>query len=330
MKRSQKRILSISIILIVVLLVVGYMKFFNGTGIYLSTGMKKTELVKVDGNVGYTFEANLLMSDAKKQYEKIFGTDVWNQQINGISFADYTKDQIRSKMIRIQCMNVYAEEKGVVLSRDEKEAVSHAVDEYMAGLTETQIDALSITKDKLNDMFTDFAVAQRVYNDMISVMNIEVSSDDARVIDIQYLCTESQDDINKAKTELAAGSSFYTVVNKYNTGDKYEYELKRGEMNEAFEKAAFNLKSGETSDVIEVDGKYYLIKCTSDNDKVKTEVNKTTLLSQKQLEQFNETFEEYESKIYVEWNNSQWEKMQVSANEVYGVNFEEIFNQYLK
>lgn len=328
MKRSQKRILIISIILIIVLLVVGYMKFFNGTFVYLSTGMKKNELMKVKENVTYTFEAKLLMSDAKQQYEEVFGSSVWTEEIDGVTFEEYAKDQIREKLIRVRCMNVMAKEKGVVLSRDEKEAVSHAVDEYMAGLTKEQISSLEITTEKLNEMFTDFAVAKRLYNDMVSVMNIEVSSDDARVIDIQYICTESKEDAQAAKETLAVGNSFYTVVNKYNTGDEYEYELKRGEMSEEFENAAFNLKSGETSDIIEAEGKYYIIKCTSDNDKVKTEVNKSTLLAEKQLEQFNKTFEPYEAKIYVEWNDSQWEKIKVSANEVYAVNYEEIFNAY--
>lgn len=330
MKRKHKRLLSVSIILFIVLLVAGYMKFFNGTLIYLSTGLKNTELFKVNDNVTYTFEANLLMSDARAQYEKVFGSDVWSQEIDGKTFEEYVKDQIRTKLIRVRCMNEMAAEKGAVLSRDEKDAVSRAVDEYIAGLTPEQIEELGVTKDNLKEMFTDFAIAQRLYNDMTSVMDIEVSADDARVIDIQYISSDSRSDLESAKAELAAGNSFYTVVNKYNAGGSYEYELKRGEMNEAFENAAFNLKSGETSEIIEADGKFYIIKCTSDNDKVKTEVNKTTILAKKQLEQFNSTFEKYEADIYVEWNDRQWKKMSVSANDVYAVSFEEVFQANLK
>lgn len=330
MKRKHKRLLSVSIILVIVLLVMGYMKFFNGTLIYLSTGLKNTELFKVNDNVTYTFEANLLMSDARAQYEKVFGSDVWGQEIDGKTFEEYVKDQIRTKLIRVRCMNEMAAEKGAVLSRDEKDAVSRAVDEYIAGLTPEQIEELGVTKDNLKEMFTDFALAQRLYNDMTSVMDIEVSADDARVIDIQYISSDSRSDLENAKAELAAGNSFYTVVNKYNAGGNYEYELKRGEMNEEFEDVAFNLKSGETSEIIEVDGKFYIIKCTSDNDKVKTEVNKTTILAKKQLEQFNSTFEKYEAGIYVEWNDKQWKKMSVSANDIYAVSFEEVFQANLK
>lgn len=330
LKRGQKRIIHISIILVIVLLVVGYMKFFNGSVLYLSTGMKPTELAKIQGNIIYTFEAKVLMSDAKQQYESVFDSSVWTEEIDGTTFEQYVKDQIRAKMIRVRCMNELAKDKGVVLSRDENLAVKNAADQYMFGLTDEQIEAMGVTNEHLLAMFTDFAIAQKLYDDMVSVMDIEISADDARVINIQYICSETRSDIESAKEMLDSGSSFYTVVNQYNTGDNYEYELKRGEMNEAFENAAFELKSGETSDVVEADGKYYLIKCTSDNDKMKTEVNQMTLLTQKQLEQFNKEFEEYESRIYVEWNDTQWEKMHISANESYDVNFEEVFNEYLR
>ena len=61
---------------------------------------------------------------------------------------------------------------------------------------------------------------------------------------------------------------FYVVAKDYN-GEEYERECRRGELDENFENAAYNLKSGEVSDIVESDGRYYIIKCNSDNDKSK-------------------------------------------------------------
>ena len=47
-------------------------------------------------------------------------------------------------------------------------------------------------------MFTEFAIAQKLYDDLTSSMDIEVSADEARVIDIQYIVSDSEEDINKA------------------------------------------------------------------------------------------------------------------------------------
>ena len=38
-------------------------------------------------------------------------------------------------------------------------------------------------------------------------------------------------------------------------------------MDSKFEEAAYALSTGEMSNIVEAEGKYYIIRCTSDNDK---------------------------------------------------------------
>ena len=155
---------------------------------------------------------------------------------------------------------------------------------------------------------------------------IEISADDSRVINIQYIVTDSKDEIEKAYAELKEGNSFFAIAKKYNSDGEYEYELRRGEMDSKFEEAAYALSTGEMSSIVEAEGKYYIIRCTSDNDKAKTEVNKSAILADKKLAAFNEKFEEYEAGKYVEWNDSEWKKLSVSSAVIYNVKFEDIFN----
>ncbi len=326
MKRKKKRIVTFLIIAIAAVAVFVFMRFFNGNGLYISTGMGKNVLAKVDGQKTYTMDAAVLMSDAKSQYEEMFTSSIWSQQIDGKSFEEYIKDQIRVKLIRVRCMNAMAKEKGIVLGREEKDGVKKAAEQYYNALTEEQRSRYDMTEDKVNQMFTEFAIAQKLYNDQTSLMNIEVSADDSRVINIQYIVTDTREDIEKAYAELKEGNSFFAIAKKYNSDGEYEYELRRGEMDKNFEDAAYALATGETSDIVEADAKYYIIRCTSDNDKAKTEVNKSSILADKKLAAFNEKFEEYEAGKYVEWNNREWAKLSVSDAVVYDVKFEDIFN----
>lgn len=151
-ERRKKRIVTILIIAAAVAAVLVFIKFFNGNGLYISTGMGKNVLAKVDGQKTYTMDAAVLMSDAKSQYEEMFGSSIWTQQIDGKTFEEYIKDQIRVKLIRVRCMNVMAKEKGVVLGREEKEGVKKASEEYYNALTNEQRSKYSITEDKLNQM----------------------------------------------------------------------------------------------------------------------------------------------------------------------------------
>ena len=130
---------------------------------------------------------------------------------------------------------------------------------------------------------TEFAIASKLYNDVTSLMDIEVSSDDARVINIQYIVTDSKEEIDKAYAELNEGNSFFAIAKKYNADGEYEYELRRGEMAKAFEDTAYSLSTGQTSGIVEADGRFYIIRCTSDNDKAKTEVNKSSNLEKKEV-----------------------------------------------
>ena len=112
--------------------------------------------------------------------------------------------------------------------------------------------------------------------------------------------------------------------------EESETECKRGEMEQAFETAAFNLKTGETSSIVEAGGKYYIIRCTSDNEKSKTEANKTALMDEKKLEYFNSVFESYEASKYVEMNKKVWNSKKTANATELPVSFETVFNELVK
>ena len=328
MKRMSKSIIGIAVAVLIVALFAVYIKFFNGSIIYISTGLGKNTILNAKNQKTPTYEADILMSDAKSEYEDVFGSDIWSQTIDGVTFEDYAKDQIRTKLIRVRCMNVYAKQRGVVLSRVQKENVENAAKEYLEKLSDDKKNSLGLTQEKMEKMFTEFAVAKTLFDDMTSTIVDEISADDARVINVQYIVCDNQNDITAAKQELDDGEVFYSVMSKYSNTTDYECVLKRGEMDEAFEKAAFDLKSGEVSKIVSADEKYYIIKCVSDNEKAKTEANKASIADEKKLAYFNEAFKDFETSIYVEFNNKVWKNKSMSGAAVLDVNFYNIFESY--
>ena len=108
-------------------------------------------------------------------------------------------------------MNSMAKERGVVLGREEKNETAKAAEQYFDGLTEEQKSQYDITEDKVNQMFTEFAIASKLYNDVTSLMDIEVSSDDARVINIQYISTYFEDSYC-SNLSLNASNFFFSRI----------------------------------------------------------------------------------------------------------------------
>ena len=88
MKRGKKRIIGLVIFAVAVALIAGYIKFFNGTFLYISTGLKDDVVLKAGNSKAYTWEADILLSDAKKEYENVFGSGVWSQSMEGVNMDD--------------------------------------------------------------------------------------------------------------------------------------------------------------------------------------------------------------------------------------------------
>ena len=239
-KQRKKKLIAVVIVALVSLLIFGYIKFFNGTFIYISTGFGKDGLLKTGNKKASVMEADILLADAKSEYEDLFGTDIWNQSVGDVKFDEYVKEQVKAKLERVYCMNVLADKKGVVLSRNQKTAVSDAAEEYYNSLSDEKRNEFNITKEKLVNMFTSFAIADTLYNDLTDNLDIEVSYDEARVITVQYICADTLEDIKKAQERLDNKEIFYVVAKDYN-GEEYERECRRGELDENFENAAYNL-----------------------------------------------------------------------------------------
>ena len=228
MRRRKRRIILITAILLAAVFLFGYMKFFNGSFIYISTGIRKNEFFKVGDLKADICEADILLSDARREYEKLFGADIWNEKIGDVTFDDYVKEQVKAKLERIYCMNLLAKEKGTVLSRTQKEGVANAVDTFYAGLSSDEISQYSITKDKLTSMFTNFAVAESLYSDITSGQNTEVSYDDARVIQIQYICTDNESDIKEARKRIDNNAIMFYKDGSYFKGSMNEDKWYKG------------------------------------------------------------------------------------------------------
>ena len=97
MKRRKKPFIILAVILVVVLLVAGYIKFFNGRLIYFTTGMKNGELIKTAGQkTTYTCEADILMSDVKKEYEEMFGSNIWKEKIGMLILKAILRTRLRA------------------------------------------------------------------------------------------------------------------------------------------------------------------------------------------------------------------------------------------
>lgn len=327
-RRRKRNKISFLIFSGIVALIFLVMTFFNGKWFFLTRGMGEDELLKIEGEALSPADARVLLADARTQYESVFSSSVWEQEMSQEKFDTLAKEQVRIKMFRLTAMNCMANDRGVALSREERKGIAQAAEEYLAGLTQEQAERMGVSRSQMETLFTKFAIAKRMYNDITENLQIEVSADEARVILIQYIAVETKAAADEAMVKIANGDSFRVLAQQYNQREENSVTLKRGETEPVFEEAAFNLKSGEVSPVLQVGEKYYIIQCISDNEKSMSESNKAAIIDKRRLDAFNEIMEKYESRLFVEFDDAAWEMLSVSGAETLGISFDGIFSRY--
>lgn len=325
-RKRNRRAMIIGAIAIAVVLI--FALVFNGFLINLSFGLFGKDLVKVGNETLTTADAYVLLYDVKCEYEDVFGENVWNTKIGNMSANDYAKQQLMVKMQRLAAIANVAQKRGIVLTRDARNNVSKAATEYLNGVDKAIEDNLGISHEQMENLFSLFALAKQVYGDITDDLKVEVSADAARVITIQYVVTESEEDAKAALNRISDGEAFAVMIKDYGGSVDGSTVVKRGEMDKAFEDVAFELKAGEVSKIVNVGDKYYIIKCVSDNEKTLSDTNKVALINEKKLAEFNKIVEAYEIDALIELAEGKWEKINVADTPDLRVSFNEIFSKY--
>ena len=328
-KRSGKGYRAYSITVLAIIAVVIFAIFFNGRGVFITAGMKGDVVLSAGGvNISKT-AAEIFMSDEKKVYEDISSGETLSQTINGETIDEYLVNTVKGRLSRIAILNSYAKKNGIVLSSLEENNIKLAASAYIQSLSQEERASTGFKDEDVAEIFRQYTIANDTIDIITSKKTIEVSADDARVISIQYICADSEEDIKEAQTKISSGEAFSDVAAEYNGTTDTATDLKRGETDETFENVAFALKSGEISDIVQANDKYYIIKCSSDNEQSKTDANLELLKAEKKEEVFNESVLPLANSIYVDLNDGYWKNASLRSTQSLSARFDSIYEQYM-
>lgn len=318
--------------------------------IYITTGLKDTELFKLSGEACRLSEVLLVLMTEKSRYEEELGSDIWvseNWNID-ITLEDEIKQKVKNEMVELKSIARFADNQKLALSEDEKTAISNAAAEFYATFSDEQKELLGVTLEDIESLYTSFYKAEKVYEKLTADAEAEVSDEAARVIEVNYIfiatckLDENNNKIQYTEEELAAanekltkvqealsiGSDFKSLAEQYSDSTEYSRKFARGEMLESIEKVAFELKDGEISEAIQTDDGYYFLYCVSDYLKTETEVKKAEMENDIRKEAYNSIYTPFKSEQTLEFNSDRWEDIKLSDYEA--VDTTELYSIYNK
>lgn len=320
-----------------------------GTKVVLTTGFNKDEVFRIETSSCSLPEIMVYLTNIQNRYESVYGTEIWDTNVDGVTLEQNVKDIALAQIARIKTMNLMAKQYEVELSDEEKAQVENAANTYYSSLNDTEVEQMGVTEKTISELYTEFALAEKVYQYTIKDINPEISDDEARTITVQHILikTYALDGTGKKieYTEQAKrdayeeacevlklakeGEDFDELIRRYSEDDKSTYSFGKGEMSEAFETAAFNLGKDEISDIVETEFGYHIIKCLNTFNKDETDANKIKIVDQRRAEAFGQEYDAYVATLTRNLNEELWDSVGfIHDDEVKTMNFFDVYAEY--
>ena len=327
------RKLHITAFLLAVILACGSLSscsFLENTEFVFTTGLSGDQLFKIGKSVCTLPEAMIYVMDYQQQYESVYGVEMWEHDFGGVTLEEYVKDTIIAKLASVKAVTLLAGEYEVELDDDEEAAAVSAAQIYYYSLSAEQIEYMGLDLDTVAGLYGDHALSEKVYAVITSDVNTEISDDEARIITVQQILLETREEAEEVLEEIEAGEKdFATAASTYSLSDQVTVSIGRGDVDEAYEEAAFALENDGISGVIETDEGFYLIKCIDNYDQEATEANKVTMLEERCDEAFSSVYESFISQTSSQFNDSLWEEVSFSNwTGSFPENFLDIYEEY--
>lgn len=279
-------------------------------------------------------EMNIYLTNMANAYEATFGEQIWTTSAGNTTIEDAFKETVLAKVTRIKVLNLMAKEEKISLSGDEKKSLKKAAKAYMKTLSKNEKAELGADENLVYQMYSEYALAEKVYNSIVDEVNFEISDDDARSITVEqiFIKTYHEDthgrltdysDAAKAEAKERAlairekavtESDFESLCALYNEEDESTHTYRRGEMPETYENVAFALEEGEISYVITTDDGYYIVKCISTYERKATNENKEAIINEAKRKAFEEKYNEFLPNVIANINEKEWENIKIIHN----------------
>lgn len=304
--------------------------------VVLTTGFGKDDVFILGEKICTLPEIMVYLTNVQSQYENVYGLEIWNASLDGVSLEVNVKDTVLARIAQVKTMSLMADDRGIELDERERGYVEDAAESYYASLNATEIEKLQITKELLVQMYTEYALSEKLYKALIADINPEISDDEARFVKVYHIffATTTKDGAgnivpyatkdksasyrNACKVRAMAlkeDQDFKELALQYSEDDQIELAFGKGQLDSVIEDAAFDMETGEISKVLETETGYHLLKCISTLDREETDANKIAIVEKRRAETFEAEYNEYLSSLVRNLNEELWDQITLVHDE---------------
>ena len=132
-----------------------------------------------------------------------------------------------------------------------------------------------------------------------------------------------------AEAAVQAGADFESLAQTANEADTVDINVNRTTFSDDVSQQLFALTDGGVSNIIEIDGGYYIFYCSSAFDAELTEAHKMDVLEKRMSDAVTDTYADYMSQLSSKENQDVWSEVTVDTSlKLESASFMEVYQQY--
>lgn len=125
-------------------------------------------------------EVTYMIRSMEYTYDSYFGSNICSNDMgdgSGMTVGDYIKQMSLSQLRQTLVLNEYAKKNGIELSDDQKAKVDEAIEKLQTE-AEDYLDAVGATDELIEKTYTENAIANLVYMDLVADVDTTVGDDE--------------------------------------------------------------------------------------------------------------------------------------------------------
>ncbi len=271
----------------------------------------------------------------KRQYDGNFGKKLWKYGIgDGKKIDDEAKEEIVNMVTQIKVICHTAEKEEIALTNDEKDEALSAAEDVMSEATAGEKKKYILSVQGLSELYQENMLANKMFYIATDEADTEISDEEARQVKIQYIKVITEGTLpngtevhlsgqekktaaaklEKLRKEAAKSGDFLDLAKKNSDSDTYELTIGSDSTDIGSEavRAAFGLKKGKISHVIEDAGAYYLVLCLDDFDDEATYKKKEAIIEERQTKMFQQKYASWLGDNDVRISKSFWREFSLA------------------
>ena len=257
--------------------------------------------------------------------------DMWNQEYEGETTEQTTKDGLLESLQNMYLISQHAEEYGVSLTEEEQDAISEAAAQFDEDNTDEAKEAVSGYKKDIEKYLELVTIQSKMDSPMREGVDEEVSDEEAAQKAMNYVFfsyTTTDESGNSA--ELSDDEKTALQTTAQNLSERVKAGEDRADVAEessaTVQEATFDGESttydadliaaadaleevGDVTDVIETDSGLYVAQLTSLLDRDATDARKDEIVEERRQEQYDSLLEEWRDATEISVDEKVWNKI---------------------